>query len=265
MIKEAIITATNVSAKYKENTVWQGANFSIGKGEFVGVLGPNGAGKTTLFRLLLGFLQPSSGELAIFGKKPKRGNPRIGYVPQRHYLDNEISIEALEIVRLGLGGNRFGFGSLARTKREREEALNALRIVGAENLAHRPLKFLSGGELQRVFLAQALAGKPDVLLLDEPLANLDIRRESELVALIQSIVKSRNVTVLLIAHNINPLLPALDCVMYIAHGRIATGNPNEVLDSETLTALYGSPIEVLRDSHGRVAIIGVEESGNHHE
>jgi zinc/manganese transport system ATP-binding protein len=263
-----IITAKNLAAGYARNAqhpIWKHADFSINRGEFVGVLGPNGAGKTTLFRLLLGLLAPLEGELSILGEKPKRGNRTIGYVPQRHSFDPETSIEAIEIVRLGLTGDRWGFNFPTQARKERAEAFEALRIVGAHDLAHRPLNALSGGELQRVFLAQALVGKPDLLLLDEPLANLDIRRESELVKLIEEVVRSRGVTVLLIAHNINPLLSVLDRVMYVANGHIACGNSGDVLNSKALSALYGSPVEVLRDSRGRIAIIGAEEGAHHHE
>jgi zinc/manganese transport system ATP-binding protein len=265
MNKETIIQAKNLTAGYAGKSVWKQADFSIAKGDFVGVLGPNGAGKTTLFRLLLGLIQSISGELSVLGEQPKRGNPRIGYVPQRHSVDSETMIEALEIVRLGFTGNRWGFDSPTEAKSGRDEAFAAIEAVGAMALAHRPLGLLSGGEAQRIFLAQALVGNPDILLLDEPLANLDIRRETEMVELIQSIVKSRGVTVLLIAHNINPLLPALNRVMYVANGLVATGNPGDVLNSEALSVLYDSPVEVLRDSRGRIAIVGAEEGAHHHD
>ncbi len=264
MSDEPIITARGLSAGYGGSPVWKGADFSVHKGEFVGVLGPNGAGKTSLFRLLLGLAKPLSGELSVFGESPKRGDSRIGYVPQRHAVDSEMNIEALEIVRLVSCGCKWGFDLPNEAKHERELAMAALRNVDAENLAHRPLGSLSGGELQRVFFAQALAGNPELLLLDEPLANLDIRREGELIQLIKRVVQSRGVTVLLIAHNINPLLPVLDRIMYVANGRVATGQPREVLTSEALSKLYDAPVEVLRDSRGRIAIIGGEEESHHH-
>ena len=260
-----IISANNLSAGYTEKLVWQDTNFSISKGEFVAVIGPNGSGKTTLFRLLLGLIPPRGGELLLFNKKPEKGNRRIGYIPQRHVIDQETAIEALEIVRLGACNCRWGFDLPKEAKRERAEALEALRSVGAEDLAHRPLSALSGGELQRIFLAQALVGNPDLLLLDEPLANLDIRREIEMVQLIKHIARSRGVTVLLIAHNINPLLGVLDTAMYVAGGKIVAGKPETILTSEALSKLYGSNIEVLRDSQGRVAILGIEDNDHHHE
>ena len=251
-----IVAATNLTAGYLDNTVWRDASFNINRGEFVAIIGPNGAGKTTLFRLLLGLQQPVSGNIEIFGAGPRRGNPLIGYVPQRHGIDNETNIESLELVRLAFSGKRWGF---SLSGRDRRVALESLRAVGSEELARRSLSALSGGELQRIFLAEALVSSPELLLLDEPLSSLDLKREKDLVQLVNSVVRSRNVTALLIAHDINPLLPFLDKVIFIANGRVATGKPNEVLTSESLTALYGVPVEVLHDSRGNVAIIGTDE------
>ena len=252
-----LITAENLAAGYREKTVWRDANFSFGRGEFIAVIGPNGAGKTTLFRLLLGLQQPISGSVKIFDATPKRGNPKIGYVPQRHVIDSDTNVECIELVRLGLSGKKWGFNPFSH--KEREAAMSALEGVSAAELAHSSLGSLSGGELQRIFLAEALVSNPDILLLDEPLSNLDLRRETDLLHLVNDVVRTRGVTALLIAHNINPLLPHLDKVMYIANGKVATGKPSEVLTSESLTALYGVQVEVLRDPHGNVAIIGVEE------
>jgi zinc/manganese transport system ATP-binding protein len=250
-----IITARDVTAGYPDNTVWREASFNINRGEFVSIIGPNGAGKTTLFRLLLGLQRPLGGNIEIFNAPPRRGNPLIGYVPQRHGIDSETNIESLELVRLAFSGKHWGF---SLSGRDHKVALGALRAVGSEELAHRSLNALSGGELQRIFLAEALVSSPELLLLDEPLSNLDLKREKDLVQLVNSVVRSRNVTALLIAHDINPLLPFLDKVIFIANGKVATGKPDEVLTSESLTALYGVPVEVLRDSRGNVAIIGID-------
>ena len=265
MVEQKIIIAKDLSVGYGEKLVWENTNFSITKGEFVAVIGPNGSGKTTLFRLLLGLIHSRSGEVFLFGKKPEKGNRRIGYIPQRHIVDNGTNIEALEIVRLGACNCRWGFDLPAQAKVERAEAMDALRAVGAEEFAHRPLSKLSGGELQRIFLAQALVGNPELLLLDEPLANLDIRRETEMVQLVKEIARSRGVTVLLIAHNINPLLGVIDTAIYVAGGKVVAGKPETILTSEALSKLYGSNVEVLRDSRGRVAILGLEENDHHHD
>jgi len=255
--QSSLIVAEDVTAGYRDKMVWKGATFSFGRGEFVAVIGPNGAGKTTLFRMLLGLQPPLAGSLRILGAQPRRGNTRIGYVPQRHIIDSDTNIEAKELVRLGLSGKRWGFNPFSHG--DRKAAEDALEAVGATELGQRPLGVLSGGELQRIFLAEALVGNPDILLLDEPLSNLDIRRETELLHLVNDVVRKRGVTALLIAHNINPLLPHLDKVMYIANGKVATGTPSQVLTSESLSSLYGIQVEVLRDPHGNVAIIGVEE------
>jgi zinc/manganese transport system ATP-binding protein len=256
-----LVTAENVVAGYRDKIVWRDANFAIDRGEFVAVIGPNGAGKTTLFRLLLGLQQPISGTIRIFNARPKRGNPQIGYVPQRHVIDSETNIECLELVRLAISGKRWGFSLISQN--DRKIAFDTLRAVGAAELAHRSLGSLSGGELQRIFLAEALVSNPDILLLDEPLSNLDIRRAKELVQLVNNIVRTRNVTAFLVAHDINPLLPFLDNVIYIANGKVATGKPKEVLTSERLSALYEVQVEVLRDSKGNVAIIGTGTEDHH--
>ena len=267
-----VIIVKNLAAGYSSrgtnSIVFENANFSIAKGEFVGILGPNGAGKTTLFKILLGILKPIRGEVSILGEKCQSQscevNCKIGYVPQRHTFSSDSLIEALEIVRLGINGRKMGFSLPATSRREKKEALEMLKIVGAQDLAHRPLSALSGGEQQRIFLAQALVGNPDLLFLDEPLASLDIRRENEFVKLIKKIAQERNITVLLIAHNINPLLPVLNRVIYVANHRVLVGDANEVFTSAFLTKLYNSPVEVLRDSFGRIAIIGAQEGGHDH-
>ncbi len=259
----AVIVAKNLAAGYKTNKIWSGADFSIHRGEFIGLLGSNGAGKTTLFRLLLGLSQPSRGTLQLFDNTPERGNARIGYVPQRRYVDTESKIQAVEYVRLGVSGNRWGLSLPSQAARERQAALQALATVDATSLASRPLSELSGGELQRVFLAQALVGKPELLLLDEPLANLDIRRATQLIRLVHSVCKSQNIAVLLIAHDINPLLPVVDRIIYIANGKVASGKPEQIVTSRRLSELYGAPVEVLRDSKGRLAVLGIEEAVHH--
>ena len=253
-----IVTAENVTAGYPDKVVWLDASFSLNRGEFAAVIGPNGSGKTTLFRLLLGLQQPINGTIRIFDEIPRRGNSRIGYVPQRHVVDSETNVQSLELVHLAYCGQRWGFHLSAKSERER--ALGALEAVGAAELAPKPLNALSGGELQRIFLAEALVSDPDILLLDEPLSNLDIRRAEELVQLVNRVVRSRNVTALLVAHDINPLLPYLDQVVYVANGKVATGAAKEVLTTERLTALYDTEVEVIHDSRGNLAIIGIEPS-----
>jgi zinc/manganese transport system ATP-binding protein len=164
------------------------------------------------------------------------------------------------LVRLGIDGTKWGPGSSGRA--HRDATREALEAVGATALGHKSLGQMSGGELQRIFLAEALVGKPDMLLLDEPLSNLDLRRTRELVEVVHGLVRSRGVTTLLVAHDINPLIECLDKVIYIANGRVASGSPDSVLTSSSLSELYGVPVEVLRDSRGNIVIVGGE---NPHE
>jgi zinc/manganese transport system ATP-binding protein len=254
------IRADHVEVGFRDKVVWHDATFEVRRGEFTAVIGPNGAGKTTLFRLLLGLQRPSFGRLEVLGAPPRRGNRRIGYVPQRHTIDNETHVAADALVRLGASGSRWGPGFSYRT--QREAAAEALDAVGAAELGSKSLGSLSGGELQRVFLAEAIVGNPEMLLLDEPLSNLDIRRSRELVEVVHHLVQSRHVTTLLVAHDINPLIECLDKVVYIANGHVATGPPESVLTSSSLSELYGVPVEVLHDSRGNIVIVGGE---NPHE
>lgn len=258
-----LVRADGLAAGFKSKSIWRNANFSLNSGEFIGLLGSNGAGKTTLFKLLLGIQQPLAGKLEVFGGKPKRGNPRIGYLPQRRYIDSESKIHALEYVRLGANSNKWGFSLAKKARHELQQAIEALKLVDGLELADKPLSVLSGGEQQRIFLAQSLVGKPDILLLDEPLANLDIRRETELINLVHRVAKAQTMAVILIAHDINPLLPVVDRIIYIANGKIASGKPSEIVNSETLSVLYEAPIEVLLSANGRLAVLGVEEAVHH--
>ncbi|MGA8604649.1 MAG: ATP-binding cassette domain-containing protein [Thermoplasmata archaeon] len=263
-VNSEVIRAEHLEVGYRDKTVWQDATFDVRRGEFVAVIGPNGAGKTTLFRMLLGLHRPFRGEIRVFGTSPTRGNHKIGYVPQRHTIDHETHVESDKLVRLGFSGTQWGPGFSLRA--EKEAAVAALAAAGAADLGRKCVGAMSGGELQRVFLAEALVGNPELLLLDEPLANLDIRRSRELVQTINGLVRARNVTTLLVAHDINPLIQCLDKVIYIANGKVATGAPSTVLTSESLTALYGVPVEVLRDSRNNIVIVGGEEGhGDEHE
>lgn len=253
----AVIRADAAEVGYRRRVVWSDATFEVRRGEFVAVIGPNGAGKTTLFRLLLGVQKPSRGSLRVFGETPHRGNPRIGYVPQRHTIDNDTHVAADAIVRLGVAGANWG--PRLKFRADRQQTAEALEAVGATDLADKRMGSLSGGELQRIFLAEALVGRPEMLLLDEPLSHLDLRRGRELVEVVHGLVQRHGVTTLLVAHDINPLIECLDKVIYVANGRVASGSPDDVLTSDSLSRLYGVPVEVLRDSRNNIVIVGGED------
>lgn len=198
----------------------------------------------------------------MFGRAPLRGNPAIGYVPQRSSFDPEVSMRGRDFVGLGVDGHRWGV-RLAGRRRAREAAASSIEAVDAVAYADRPLGKLSGGEQQRLLLAQALVGHPRLLLMDEPLSYLDVRNQGAIVQLISQIARLRNLTVILIAHDINPLLPHIDHVLYVAAGKVAMGKPAEIITSERLTEIYSTPVEVIQDRRGRTFVVGLEEEASH--
>jgi zinc/manganese transport system ATP-binding protein len=259
-----VIVADHLAAAYGNRLIWQNASFTVDPGEFVAVLGPNGSGKSTLLRLLLGLLPPAAGSLEVLGKHPHRGNADIAYVPQRRSIDRDLPVRGRDFVHLGIDGNRWGV-ALGNGASNDQRVDEAIRSVEAQAYADRPIGRLSGGEQQRLLLAQALAGKPKMLLLDEPLASLDLRNQIVIAELVAELARANNLTVLLIAHDINPLLPIVDRVLYVAHGGVAIGKPAEVITTEQLSRLYDAPIEVLHDSHGHMFVVGLEAESAHHD
>jgi zinc/manganese transport system ATP-binding protein len=259
----SVVALQDAAVQLGGRTIWQGATLQIGAGEFVAVLGPNGAGKSTLLRLLLGVVSPSAGAVRVFGQPPRRGNATIGYVPQRRTLDPGLAVRGRDLVALGLDGHRWGFALPGAQRTQRALVDEALTAVEAENYADRPVGQLSGGEQQRLLLAQALVGSPRLLLLDEPLASLDLRNQVAIAQLVGRLARAHDIAVVLVAHDVNPLLPVVDRVLYVARGRIAIGTPDELITTERLSTLYDAPIEVVRDSRGRVFVVGLEEEAAH--
>ena len=261
---EPVIIADQLAAAYGTGLIWKDATFRIDAGEFVAVLGPNGSGKSTLLRLLLGLLPPAAGSLLVLGKRPHRGNPDIGYVPQRRNIDRDLPVRGRDFVHLGIDGDRWGV-ALGNATGNRQRIDEAIGSVEALSYADRQIGRLSGGEQQRLLLAQALAGRPKMLLLDEPLASLDLRNQIVIAELVADLARANRLTVLLIAHDINPLLPIVDRVLYVAHGGVAIGKPADVITTEQLSRLYDSPVEVLHDSHGHMFVVGLEAESAHHD
>ena len=231
-------------------------SFSLGKGEFTGIIGPNGAGKTTLLRVILGLIEPSGGQVLVDGAPLHNKNKAaIGYVPQKLVIDPDMPLRARDVVSLGLDGHRLGFGFPSRQRRALVEA--ALADVGADGYADARVGELSGGEQQRVLIAHALISRPKLLLLDEPLANLDLRSEQEIVAVLGKLAREHEISVLLSAHDMNPLLGVMDRIVYVANGHAASGPTDEVVTSAGLTELYGHHVDVVR-VHGRVLVVAGE-------
>jgi zinc/manganese transport system ATP-binding protein len=257
-----LIELNDAAARMGHTTVWADVDLTIEAGELVAVLGPNGAGKSTLLRVLLGQIPLARGTASVLGAPPGRRNAEIGYLPQRHAFDSSTRIRGVDLVRLGLDGNRWGLPLLRAGTRER--VADVVRLVGASAYATRPIGELSGGEQQRLLIAQALASRPELLLLDEPLDSLDLPNQTAVSGLLARICRSQGVAVLLVAHDVNPMLRDLDRVVYVAGGRVVSGRPEDVITSETLSQLYGVPVEVLRTSDDRLVVVGTPEAPAHH-
>jgi zinc/manganese transport system ATP-binding protein len=250
------VELTGVTLGFGTRTVLSSIDLVIRDSEFVGVLGPNGSGKTTLLRAILGLLPPRGGTIRVLGRPVARGNPAVGYMPQtRGALDN-LRLSGWDFVASGASGHRWGL-PLLRAEARREVQW-ALEMVDAAELARRPLAEASGGERQRLLLAQALLGRPRLLLLDEPLISLDPHHQRSVVELTKTLQRELGIAVLFSAHEINPLLGALDRVLYLGSGRAALGTVDEVISGPVLSRLYGSEIEVVR-VNGRIFVM----SGGH--
>ena len=254
---EEALGVEGVTVTLAGRRVLDGVSFSIHQGEFMGLIGGNGAGKTTLFRVILG-VQPASGHVRLPGGGRRSA---VGYVPQKFLLDPDMPLRGRDLVGLGIDGRRLGLPLPSRTKRRQVDEM--LEAVDAGAFADTRVGQLSGGEQQRILIAHALISRPRVLLLDEPLANLDLRSAQEIVGLLARIAAEHQIAVLISAHEMNPLLPVMDRIVYLAGGRAASGTAEEVVRSEVLSRLYGHHVDVLR-VHGRVIVVAGTGHDEHH-
>jgi zinc/manganese transport system ATP-binding protein len=244
------LAVEGVTVRLSGRTVLDDVGFTIRSGQFTGLIGANGAGKTTLLRVILGLQQVSGGRVRVDGGERSRRD--IGYVPQKFLLDPDMPLRGRDLVALGLDGQRLGVPLPSRAKRGLVEEM--LRSVDALGFADARAGQLSGGEQQRILIAHALISRPKLLLLDEPLANLDLRSAQEVVTLLARIAREQRIAVLISAHEMNPLVPVMDRIVYLAEGRAASGTVDEVVRSDVLTRLYGHHVDVLR-VHGRVIVV----------
>jgi zinc/manganese transport system ATP-binding protein len=250
----SVATLDDVALRYGVRTLFEHLDLEVAEGEFLAVLGPNGAGKTSLLRILLGELEPTSGRVQL-------DRDRVGYVPQQRVFDRDLPLRGRDLVRFGLDGDRWGVGRLrARGRRRVDEVIEA---VGATALADRPIGVLSGGEQQRMRMAQALVCDPHLLLADEPLLSLDLAYQHVIVQLLDERRRSAGTPVVFVTHDVNPIIHVVDRVLYLGPDGWAIGTIDEVLNSETLSKLYGTEIDVLR-VRGRVVVVGTPDAEHVH-
>jgi zinc/manganese transport system ATP-binding protein len=247
-----ILSVQGISVRLSGREILREVSFAIGPGQFTGLIGSNGAGKTTLLRVILGLQPANAGRILLDGRPRSRRNPLIGYVPQKFMLDADMPLRARDLVGLGLDAHRLGIPLPSRARRALINQM--LEAVDAERFADTRVGLLSGGEQQRVLIAHALIARPKLLLLDEPLANLDLRAGRDVVSLLARIASEQQIAVLISAHEMNALLPAMDRIVYIAGGRAASGSTAEVVRADVLSELYGSHVDVL-NVHGRVLVV----------
>jgi zinc/manganese transport system ATP-binding protein len=265
-----LLRLNGITVRLSGREVLHDVSFAIRPGEFTGLIGPNGAGKTTILRVILGLLPPSAGTVTVagqpgghrhggllgLGRAGGRRGSVIGYVPQKLLIEPDMPLRVRDVVALGIDGNRLGVPFPSRARRELVD--ETLRAVGADTYAEARVGELSGGEQQRVMIAHALISRPRLLLLDEPLANLDIRSAQGIVAVLAKLAREQQIAVLISAHDMNPLAPVMDRIVYVAAGRAAVGSADEVLRTEVLSRLYGQHVDVLH-VHGRVVIVAGED------
>ncbi len=257
----SVVELRGVTLRLGHRTLFEQLDLVLERGAFLAVLGPNGAGKTSLMRLLLGLQRPTAGTVKVEGRDPAELRAAIGYVPQQRSFDRDLPLRGRDLVRLGLDGHRFGVRPAGASGRER--VARALASVDATHYADRPIGRLSGGEQQRLRIAQALVCEPRLLLVDEPLLSLDLAHQRAVVELLDGHRRATGTPVVFVTHDVNPVLHAVDRVLYLAGDTWALGTPDEVMTSETLSSLYGTDVDVLR-LRGRVVVVGTPDDEHHH-
>ncbi|WP_144792061.1 metal ABC transporter ATP-binding protein [Kocuria palustris] len=262
MSEEPVVDFRAAGLTFGRRTLWSGLDLQVRPGEYIAVLGGNGTGKTSMLRVLLGLLPLSEGSVHVLGHAPRRGSTEIGYVPQQRAFPAEAPMRARDLVGLGLDGHRWGL-RLSGRREARRRIEQSLERVGALGYADAPVGSLSGGEQQRLRIAQALITDPRLLLFDEALLSLDLTRQSEVASLVAEQSRRTGAATLFVTHDVNPIIDDVDRVLYLANGAFRIGAPQEVLRSEVLSELYGSPVEVVR-AGGRVIVAGAQREDAHH-
>jgi zinc/manganese transport system ATP-binding protein len=261
-VAKPVLSIKDASLSFGEKKLWESLNLDVAPGEFIAVLGTNGSGKTTLLKAILGQQAIDSGSIELSGKAIKRGSRDIGYIPQHRSVDSATPLLARDLLTLGLSGHKYGVGF--RVRKDRAKVEHILGCINGHELARKPIGELSGGELQRFRVGQAVIDEPDLILADEPLSALDPAQQKIIAELLDQERKEHKAAVLFVTHDVNPVLSMVDRVLYLANGRFRIGTPEEVMRSEVLSELYGTDIDVVRNQ-GRILVVGTQTHHHHPE
>ena len=257
-----VLSLRAATLSFGDRTLWHSLDLDVRPGEFLTVLGPNGTGKTSLLKTILGQQQLTAGTIEILGRPVAQGSREVGYIPQQKLLEPGTPLRARDLVAFGIDGHRYGLPIHRLEFRRRVDEV--LHSVGASEYADAPVASLSGGEQQRVRVGQAIAGSPRILLCDEPLLSLDLHHQRAVSELIDQKRRELDTAVIFVTHDVNPILAMVDRVLYLAAGQFRVGTPDEVLRSEVLSEMYGTPVEVIR-SRGRVIVVGAPDGQALHD
>lgn len=260
--RKPVLSLRSATLAFGDRVLWKNLNLDVRPGEFLAVLGPNGTGKTSLLKTILGQQELTSGTIELLGEPVRHGSRAIGYIPQQKLIEQGTPLRARDLVTLGVDGHRWGLPITSKATRRHVDSV--LESVGATAFANVPVATLSGGEQQRIRVGQSIAGDPELLLCDEPLISLDINHQHIVSELIDDRRKALDTAVIFVTHDVNPILDKVDRVLYLANGRFRIGTPSEVLRSEVLSYMYGTPVEVIR-TRGRVAVLGAPEGYGVHD
>ena len=241
MDKNIEIILKDIAFAYKQRNILESVNLEICKGEFASIVGPNGGGKTTLLKLILGLIKPDSGTIRIFGKEPHEMRHKIGYMPQYAHLDMNFPATAMDVALMG----RLDKKKLWFSKSDRSKAIEAIDQVGMLNFVKIGFNELSGGQKQRILIARALCASPDILLLDEPTANVDHETEENLLSILQNL--NAKITILLVSHDLGFVSKYVKSVICV--NRNVVIHPTTMMNGELIKNIYNGDLRMVRHDH----------------